>query len=320
MKIVKMILKNFIILLVSIIAAGTIIIASCTNIVFNKEEVKKTINKSGIYTKMSDEARKIAIEALNEALKEVDSSYGITIDAKDLIGNIDISDMFELVANEIIDLAYSKDEPKLAINYLTSRYLDKLDEYLEKNKIVLPKEIDKTIHDSLSEESLNKLIDDSEVSKALVEVQKAHIKIEDMANTIVLILLIVIAVPTILILILCKKKIKELIKILVLTILITIGIEIFVRSGISSVSNEAGELVMSLLNSSMNLLFNKVHMVLVGIGVVLFIIATIKILSYKSPEEKAEAEKEKEEKEERYRKENAKIKEDGTVVSAFDKF
>lgn len=315
-----MIFKNFIILLTSIVIAAAVLAGSCTSVVFNKDEVKKVINKSGVYKKMNDAAKELAIEALNEAIKEIDSSYGINIDAKELLGNIDISDMFELVTNEIIDLAYSKKEPKVVISYLTSRYLEKLDEYLLKNKIELPKDIDKAIHDALSEESLSKLIDDAEVNDALKEVQKAHIEIESNANAVVLALLIVAAVPTLLIIIFCKKKVKEIVKLLGLSSLILIVAEIVARSMAKTITNETGELVISLFNSAIKLLFDKVHMVVIGMVVVMLILIALKILAVKTPEEKADEEKMKAEREAREAEESKKIKDDGTVVSAFDKF
>ena len=322
MKIIKMILKNFIILLTSIVIAAAVLAGSCTSVVFNKDEVKKVVNKSGVYKKMNDAARDIAIEALNEVIKEVNKEYEINlvIDAKDLIGNIDISDMFELITDEIIEVAYSKDEPKIVINYLTNRYLEKLDEYLEKNKIELPVEVNKTIHDALGKDSLDKIIDDTEVSKALKEVQKAHIEIEKTANVGVLALLIVAAIPTLLIIILCKKKVKEIVKLLAFSSIILIGVEVFVRSGVNSISNEAGELALSLFNSAITLLFDKVHMVLIGMIALILILIAIKILAVKTPEEKADEEQRKKEIEAKLAEENKKIKDDGTVVSAFDKF
>lgn len=322
MKIIKMLFKNLIIFIISILIAVTVIAASCTSIVFNKDEVKKTINSSGVYEKMNNAAKEIAIEALNEAITNVNNSYDvkIEIDAKELLNNIDITDMFELVTNEIIDLAYSKEPPKIVINYLTSRYLEKIDEYLVKNKIELPDDVNKSIHEALGEDSLNKLVDDTEVTKALEQVQEAHIKVEEMANTFILIAIIICAIPTLLIIILSKKKVKEIVKLLSLSSILLVLFEILVKSAPKSSTEELGELVISLISSAITLLFNKVHMILVAMIAIIVILIVIKILITKTPKEKAEEEQEKKEEAERKAKEDAKIKEDGTVVSAFDKF
>ena len=281
----KVFFKNLIILLVSIIAAGTIIIISCTSIVFNKEEVKNVVSKSGLYEKMNNDAKKIAIEALDESLNEVDSSYNINIKAEDLLKDINITDIFELLTNQIVDIAYSEDEPKLVIDYLTNRYIEELDSYLKKNKIKLPDEVNKTIHESLSEEKLDKLVKDTDVIETVKDIQEIHIKIEELANIVVLVLLIIVAIPTLLIIILCKKKVKEMVKLLSLTSLILIGFEVFIRTASKNVTGELGELVVSLLNSTIKLLFDKIHMFLVVMFVLILILVAFKILTTKTPEE-----------------------------------
>ena len=281
----KFIFKNLFILITGILITGTILFFACSQIILNKEEVKSVISKSDIYTRMNEESKKLAIKALNEALAEVDSKYRTEIPVEELVNSVDISDLFELLTNEIIDLAYSKDPREISIDYLTNRYIDKIDSYLEVKNIKLPEDVKNSIHESLGEESLKELVDTSEVEKSLKDVQDIHEKAEVAVNEILIILIIASAVPTLLIIIFCKKKIKEIIKLLFIPTLLLIGFELFIRTAEKTATGELGELLVSLVESTIGLAFDKIHMFIVAMVVIMIILIIIKILTTKTKKE-----------------------------------
>ena len=319
----KKIFKNLLIFIVSILIALTMILVSCTSLAFNKEEIKTAINKSNIYKEMNRMAKEEAIKVLDEALVDVNKEYNLDIHASDLLSSIDISDLFELVTNEVIDIAYSTDPPKIVINYLTNRYLEKVENYFKDNGLAIPDEIMSEIKNALSEDTLNKIVDDAEIETALLDVQKTHKELESNANAIVLLLIIIAGIPTLLIIIFSKKKIKEIVKILFLTSLFLALFELFVKGAIKNVETDLGELLLSIFNSTTSLVFDKLHMFLVAMIVLMVMLIIIKIVFTKTPKEIEEEKKEEEEKEKdkpKSKKVEKKVDEEGKVVSAFDKF
>ena len=320
----KIFFKNLFILIIGLLITVTIVYTATVQVLLNKEEIKSVLSKSNIYTQMNDLSKDIAIKTLNEAVKDINEEYEIEIPVKELIDGINISDLYELLTTEIIELAYSEEEPKITINYLTNRYLDKIDSYLEEKHIKLPEDVKKSLHDSLTEDSLDEIVDTNEIEESLKDVQEVHLQVKAAVNTVGLILVILAGVPALLIIIFCKKKVKEIIKLLFIPTALLIGLEYFIRNAKTSVTDDLGELLISLFDSVTTLIFDKIHMFLVVMIAIMVLLIIIKIVFTKTPKEIEEENKEKEEQQAQDETQkpliNKKVDEDGNVISAFDKF
>ena len=274
-KVLKAILRIFLILITSTLITTLIIIVPVTKMVFNQKDVVKVLDNSDIYKNVNEEVKKSAIDVLNEALEEAPDDVREAIDVEELVNAIDISDLLRKVTNEVIDIAYSVTESEIKLTDIVNRYLFEFDDYIAENNIKIDEKTLNDIHNALSEDTLKEVAEEDEINDTLKQVKDNVDVVKAYAFIIEAALVVVILVLTGIILLLANNRTVSLVALLSIPAATLMLIELLLTVFIKEGSEEMGKLLYGITSSIKNTMFDYINiaiiiLVLIIIGLIVF--------------------------------------------------
>ena len=268
----RKILRFFEMIIVGLLLTLFVITKLTSNIVLDKNTVKKQLEDAGIYEYMSKEIKK----SIHNELDQVYNKYPeINVDLDEIIDNTLSDDILKEETNFILDSIYDYDEnialePKIIID----GYRTNLDKYLKENNIELPKEVNDNIDKMLSTTEIEK-IDLSEYTGEFRSYVNDYKNIINMIHIAIYILLISALLIMGFSVIVSKEKLKVVYRPLILSGILLLIIRIFGDKAFSMLKLESNEkLFIDFVGSAKKILFTNINIFIVlflSIGIMLMV-------------------------------------------------
>lgn len=245
----RKVLRFFEIIIVGLLLTAYVLLKFTVDMVSDKDTVKEGLNNSGIYEVVTDEFRK-------EIHKELDDEFSkypeLNVDLDEMIDKTLDEKILKDETNYIIDSLYSdSDKVELDPNILIDGYRKNLNEYLEKENIELPKEINDSIDELLSNQEIEK-IDISDYTKEYKETIGEYKSVIDILKTVTYSIGISALVIMGIAIVLSKEKLKVVYK----PLLFSSALLIIGRISLEMLKIEANdEFAKKIIDSGKNLLF-----------------------------------------------------------------
>ena len=268
----RKILRFFEMIIVGLLLTLFVITKLTSNIVLDKNTVKKQLEDAGIYEYMSKEIKK----SIHNELDQVYNKYPeINVDLDEIIDNTLSDDILKEETNFILDSIYDYDEnialePKIIID----GYRTNLDKYLKENNIELPKEVNDNIDKMLSTTEIEK-IDLSEYTGEFRSYVNDYKNIINMIHIAIYILLISALLIMGFSVIVSKEKLKVVYRPLILSGILLLIIRIFGDKAFSMLKLESNEkLFIDFVGSAKKILFTNINIFIflfLSIGIMLMV-------------------------------------------------
>ncbi|MBR3152757.1 MAG: hypothetical protein IKF52_04035 [Clostridia bacterium] len=189
---------SFISLLLFILALSISIIEMTTN----EKNLKKQIDKAGVYERINDELK---LELKKQLRDEFNQYPEIGVDLDELVDETVKSDILKGEAEEVLDQVFNNSSTvTIDTNLLLSEYRYNLDTYLMLKNIELPSEIDRKIDELIKERSE----DEIDISKYTKEVKPIFNDYKNLAKGAIVVLAVLIIGLEIVAILLSTEKLK----------------------------------------------------------------------------------------------------------------
>ena len=265
----------------------TVLALSCSivDVVLNKNTVKKEIINAGLYEELNNQIR----EEIKEELRDEFANYPeLNQKFDELVENtIKVNVLYDETDLILEQLYNNRANIELDSNMLIDGYMNNLKEYLNKNNIELPVEIDEAIEQLKEENSDGKVsITEDEETKDILDQFYGY---KDIVTKAIIMLLIVTIIWIVLSVVISKEKLEVIYKPLIFAGILLVIIRNAITSLIEKINvtfdNELEEKIILTVKDTIISNIDKAYIAFLGVGIALMI---VKILFNKKKTRKVE--------------------------------
>lgn len=265
----------------------TVLALSCSivDVVLNKNTVKKEIINAGLYEELNNQIR----EEIKEELRDEFANYPeLNQKFDELVENtIKVNVLYDETDLILEQLYNNRANIELDSNMLIDGYMNNLKEYLNKNNIELPVEIDEAIEQLKEENSDGKVsITEDEETKDILDQFYGY---KDIVTKAIIMLLIVTIIWIVLSVVISKEKLEVIYKPLIFAGILLVIIRNAITSLIEKINvtfdNELEEKIILTVKDTIISNIDKAYIAFLVVGIALMI---VKILLNKKKTRKVE--------------------------------
>ncbi|MBR3132701.1 MAG: hypothetical protein IKG42_01245 [Clostridia bacterium] len=255
---------------ISFISILLVILALSISIVdmtVNKKNLKKQIDKAGVYEKVNNELK----AELKKQLQEEFYKYPeLGIDLNELVDETVKPDVLKKEAEDILDQIFSNSSTvKIDKNMLLSEYRYNLETYLTLKGIELPSELDSKI-DELMEQNSEEKVDITEYTKEFQPVLNDY---RNMAKSAIAVLFFIIVILEVLAVFLSTEKLKIIYKPLlssgIMLLLFRFGVDGLFNSIKINERKEMAESIVLALKNTLAANIDKYAIIFIVVGLII---------------------------------------------------